>query len=124
MPNMLRVTAAGWVTMALAMALPFVLVEPSQARKPVIAYVDRNTSKLAFYDAETGAALPAPDITVPAGLLYPYAVSFDGRYVFFGSADKRLHLLDRVTGTQIPLPGIDIYTGATDKPTGLTVSDT
>lgn len=92
---------------------------PPTGRKPVIAYVDPATDKLVFYDAELGHTVPAPDITVP-GPIRRFAVSFNGRYVFWAEGNPlKLHLLDRSTGSELPLANIDLYAA----PAGLTVSD-
>ena len=89
------------------------------ARMPVISYVDEN-GVFRLYDAELGAEVSAPP-SVPANFLgFRYAISLNGRYVAFNDEQKKLHLLDRATSTQVPLPGIDVYT----NPGGLTVSDT
>jgi hypothetical protein len=102
-----------------ASALLFVLLAPqAEARRPVIAHVDETTDRLALYDAELGSDLPAPALTIPNGRRF--AVSFDGRYIAYGDAAKKLHLFDRATESEAPLPGIDI---ATD-PIDLTVSNT
>jgi hypothetical protein len=88
----------------------------ASARKPIIAYVDGGAFKL--YDAELGQDVAAPPVPVPeAG--FRFGISRNGRYVFYNDADKKLHLLDRDTDTQVPLPGIDIYA----NPAFLTVSD-
>lgn len=47
-------------------------------------------------------------------------MSHDGRYIVFNDVDKKLHLLDRATSSEVPLPGIDVYS----NPGGLTVSST
>jgi hypothetical protein len=58
---------------------------------------------------------------VPANFLgFRYAISFNGRYIAFNDAAKKLHLLDRATNTQVPLPGIEVY----PNPGGLSVSNT
>jgi hypothetical protein len=76
-----------------------------------------------LYDEETEAEVdPPPPVPAPANFLgFRYGISQNGRYIVFNDADKKLHLLDRATNTQIALPGIDVYT--TDGPGGLTVSD-
>jgi hypothetical protein len=105
-------------TSAVGLAAFLALAGPAAARKPIIPYVDPATDKLVFYDAELGTNVPAPDITIP-GPLRRFAVSFDGRFVFYADADKKLHLYDRATAAERPLPGIDVA----PSPTGLTVSD-
>jgi hypothetical protein len=96
----------------LACLLPAV----ASARKPIIAYVDGGQFKL--FDAELGQDVAAPSVPVPAAG-FRFGISRNGRYVFFNDADKKLHLLDRQTSQQLPLPGIDIYA----NPAFLTVSD-
>jgi hypothetical protein len=108
----------GLVT-ALAISAALVAAGTAEARAPVIAYVDPVTEKLALYDAETGAAVPAPDIAIP-GPVRRYAVSHDGSYVLYADEGKKLHLFDRGSGSEVPLPGADKY----ENPGSLTVSDT
>jgi hypothetical protein len=104
-------------------ALVALAVAPAAAaRKPVIAYVDGGTQKLGFYDSETGTTIPAPDIAVP-GPIRRFSVSAGGRFVFYADASKKLHLYDRASGGERPLPGIDVYAGSGDTLGGLTVSD-
>ncbi|HEY7633625.1 MAG TPA: hypothetical protein VH817_23180 [Thermoleophilaceae bacterium] len=108
---------------ALATVVALAAASAAQARKPIVAYVDATTHKLAMYDADTGTALTPPDITITStpGFQDSMAMSFDGRYVFYVGSDDKLHLFDRTgAGTAVSLPGIDIYA----KPTGLTVSNT
>ena len=108
--------------MRLALALcALFLVAPAAAlaRKPVISYVDEN-GVFRLYDAELGMEVDPPP-AVPANFLgFRYGISLDGRYVVFNDAGKKLHLLDRATSTEVPLPGIDVYA----NPGGLTVSNT
>jgi hypothetical protein len=105
----------------LALTLGLVLMTPSVAlaREPVISYVDAGGT-FRLYDAETDTDVNPPP-PVPANFAgFRYGMSLNGRFVFFNDAAKKLHLLDRATNTQVPLPGIDVYT----NPGGLTVSDT
>jgi hypothetical protein len=90
----------------------------AEARKPIISYIEGGTLKL--YDAELGADVASPPIEIP-GLVPRYSMSLDGRYVFWldDAIPKRLHLHDRATGQEVPLPGIDVYM----NPGGLTVSN-
>jgi len=76
------------------------------ARKPVISYVDGG--QLRLYDAELGtdAALPVP---VADAAQFRYGMSLDGRFVAYTDANKDIHLLDRHTNQELPLPGIDVY---------------
>jgi hypothetical protein len=96
--------------------LACLLPTAASARKPVIAYVEGGQFKL--FDAELGQDVAAPSVPVPAAG-FRFGISRNGRYVFFNDADKKLHLLDRQTSQQLPLPGIDIYA----NPAFLTVSD-
>lgn len=108
--------------MRLALVLcALLLLAPATAlaRYPVISYIDEN-GVFRLYDAEFGSELDPPP--VPANFLgFRYAISPDGRYIVFNDdpAPRKLHLLDRATNTQVPLPGIDVYT----NPGGLTVSN-
>lgn len=103
------------VVLGLLLAAPAV----ASAREPVISYVDQS-GVFRLYDAETDAEVEPPP-PVPANFPgFRYAISLDGHYVVFNDAAKKLHLLDRATNTQPPLPGIDVYA----NPGGLTVSDT
>jgi hypothetical protein len=93
-------------------------VATAQARKPVIAYVNQGTGKLVFYDAELGRTVAGPSPSIPIGPRF--SVSFNGRFVFYADAAKKLHLIDRATGGERNLPGID---PAGFTPAGLSVSD-
>jgi hypothetical protein len=98
-----------------------VLVAPATAlaRKPVISYVDES-GLLRLYDSELGADVDPPP-AVPANFLgFRYSISLNGRYVVFNDPAKKLHLLDRASGTQVDLPGIDVYA----DPGSLSVADT
>jgi hypothetical protein len=110
------------VRLALALCALFLLAPAvALARKPVISYVDEN-GVFRLYDSEPGTEVEPPP-AVPANFLgFRYGISLNGRYIVFNDAGKRLHLLDRATSTEIPLPGIDVYTAV--GPGGLTVSDT
>jgi hypothetical protein len=108
------------VRLALALCTLF-LVAPAAAlaRKPVISYVDES-GVFRLYDSELGTEVEPPP-AVPANFLgFRYAISLNGRYIVFNDALKKLHLLDRATGTQVPLPGIDVYA----DPGSLGVSNT
>ena len=113
----------GWPVTRWALTLALLLLAPSAAlaREPIISYVDE-TGTFRLYDEETEAEINPPP-AVPANFLgFRYGMSFDGRYIVFNDnpAPRKLHLLDRATGTEIPLPGIDVYT----NPGALTVSNT
>jgi hypothetical protein len=104
----------------LVAALVLIAAAPAAAqRKPIISYVDGGSLNL--YDAELGADVVAPPITIP-GLVPRYSISLDGRFVLWldDAVPKRLHLYDRASGQEVPLPGVDVYM----NPGGLTVSDT
>ena len=103
---------------ALALALLLLTAPAASAREPVISYIDAGGT-FRLWDEELNAEV-TPPLPVPANFIgFRHAISQNGRYVFFNDADKKLHLLDRTTGTQVPLPGIDVYA----NPGGLTVSD-
>jgi hypothetical protein len=108
------------VRLALALCALFLLAPAAAlARKPVISYVDEG-GVFRLYDSELGTEVDPPP-AVPANFLgLRYGVSLNGRYIAFNDELKKLHLLDRETGTQVPLPGIDVYT----NPGSLTVSNT
>jgi hypothetical protein len=107
------------VRLALAVcALLLVMPAAAWAREPVISYVDQD-GVFRLYDEQTEAEVNPPP-PVPANFAgFRYGMSLNGRYIVFNDAQKKLHLLDRATNTQIPLPGIDVYT----NPGSLTVSD-
>ncbi len=86
------------------------------ARKPIIAYVEGGAFKL--YDVELGTDVAAPPVPVHGGV-FRFGMSRNGRYVFFNDAAADLHLLDRQTNTEVPLPGINIY----NNPAFLAVSN-
>lgn len=86
---------------------PYPLAGRIGPRRPVVAYVDPSSGLLRFYDSQRHADLGAQ--TVPKNLAR-WSVSLDGRYITYSDpATRRLHLLDRFTGVQPLLPGIDIY---------------
>ena len=106
---------------ALTLALPLLAPSAALAREPIISYVDE-TGTFRLYDEETEAEIN-PTARGPGHFLgFRYGMSFDGRYIVFNDnlAPRKLHLLDRSPGTEIPLPGIDVYT----NPGALTVSNT
>ncbi|MEA2426665.1 MAG: hypothetical protein QOF37_293 [Thermoleophilaceae bacterium] len=88
------------------------LAGAADARQPVIAYLDA-ANKLALYDSETGAAVTAPNITVPNSRYF--AVSANGRFIFYRDAQKKLHLYDRDVDAERSLPGIDVFANP-DRP--------
>jgi hypothetical protein len=108
------------VRLALALCV-LLLVAPAAALAdyPVISYVDEN-GVFRLYEAEFGRDVDPPP-PVPANFLgFRYGISLNGRYLVFNDAARKLHLLDRATNTQLPLPGIDVYA----NPGSLSVSNT
>ena len=108
--------------MRLMIALALLLLAPSaaMARQPVISYVDE-TGTFRLYDEEIEAEIDPPPL-VPANFLgFRYGMSLNGRYIVYNDnpAPRKLHLLDRATNSQVPLPGIDVH----DNPGALTVSN-
>ena len=102
----------------LACALVLLAPAAALAREPVISYVDQD-GVFRLYDEQTEAEVNPPP-PVPANFMgFRYGMSLNGRYIVFNDAGKKIHLLDRATNTQIPLPGIDVY----NDPGALTVSD-
>lgn len=106
-----------------ALALALLLMAPSAAvaREPIISYKDA-AGTFRLWDEELNAEV-TPLVPVPANFIgFRSAVSMNGRYIVFNDdpQPRKLHLLDRATNTQLPLPGIDVY----NNPDGLTVSDT
>jgi hypothetical protein len=95
-----------------ALAIP----ASASARKPIISYIEGN--ELRLYDAELDQDATLPVAVPNPAAQFRYSISLDGRYVFFNDAAKKLHLLDRTTGQEVPLPGIDVYA----NPNFLTVS--
>lgn len=92
------------------------------AREPIISYVDA-TGTFRLWDEELNAEVtPPPAVPAPANFLgFRYGMSLNGRYIVFNDdpAPRKLHLLDRATNTEVPLPGIDVYA----SPGAPTVSD-
>jgi hypothetical protein len=107
-----------WVVASLALLLAAPVA--AAAREPVISYVDEN-GVFRLYDEQTEAEVePPPPVPVANAATFRYGMSLDGRYIAFTDADKKIHLLDRATNTQLPLPGIDVHA----NPQNLTVSNT
>ncbi len=111
--------------MALSVALGAMLglAPPASARKPIISYVDQQ-AHFQLYDAEAGANVsPPPPVPVPEGKASQlgWATSANGRYIAFNDAEGKLHLLDRSSNQEVPLPNIVVGKGGTIN---LTVSDT
>jgi hypothetical protein len=104
------------------LTLALLLLAPSAAlaREPIISYVDE-TGSFRLYDEETEAEIDPPPAVSANFLGFKYGMSLNGRYIIFNDdpAPRKLHLLDRATNTQVPLPGIDVYT----NPGSLTVSN-
>ena len=113
---------------AIAMLIVLAIPAGASGREPIVSYVD-GAGTFRLYDAQLDQELPPPPVPVPPGFpQFRWGMSLDGRYIVFNDADKRLHLLDRATSTQVPLPGIDIDVnsdGVVDvNPGSLTVSNT
>ena len=113
---------------AIAMLIVLAIPAGASGREPIVSYVD-GAGTFRLYDAELDRELSPPPVPVPPGFpQFRWGMSLDGRYIVFNDADRRLHLLDRATGTQVPLLGIDIDAnsdGAVDvNPGSLTVSNT
>jgi hypothetical protein len=114
--------ARGWLVAAAAVVAMGSAAAPASARDPVIAYLNASR-QLQLYDSQAGAAVSAPALTVK-NTQNAFAVSFDGRYIaYIAESDGLIHLFDRVTNTEVPLPGINIYSGG-QFPDDLSVSDT
>jgi hypothetical protein len=114
----LRRLATGLV---MSIALVWALGVPSaSARRPIISYLDAQGT-FQLFDAETGSNVsPAPAVPVPEeSAFFRWGMSLNGRYIVFRDAENKLHLLDRTSEQEIPLPGIDVA----EKPENLTVSD-
>ncbi len=105
---------------ALALALLLLTAPAAYAREPVISYIDEN-GEFRLYDEQTEAEVdPPPQVPVANPTTFRYGMSLDGRYIAFLDGAKKIHLLDRATNAERPLPGIDIHT----NPQNLTVSNT
>jgi hemolysin type calcium-binding protein len=114
----------------IALAALLALAPAASARRPIISYIDEQ-EHFQLYDAELGANVsPAPNVPVPKGKAgqFKWGMSGDGRYIVFKDEKKHLHLLDRNTNAEVPLPGIDeavlAETMLPPNPDNLTVSDT
>jgi hypothetical protein len=110
------------VRLALAVCVGLLLVPATAlADLPVISYVDE-TGVFRLYEAEFNREVaPPPAVPVADPATFRYGISLSGRYIVFTDAAKKLHLLDRATNTEVPLPpAVDIYA----SPGSLSVSDT
>jgi len=110
------------VRLALAVCVVLLLMPATAlADLPVISYVDEN-GVFRLYDAQSGTEVePPPPVPVADPATFRYGISLSGRYIAFTDAAKKLHLLDRATSAQVPLPAtVDIYA----NPGSLSVSDT
>lgn len=107
-------------TALIALCAMLILALPAGAatRKPVVAYIEDANIKL--YDLELGKDLGALPLNPAPDAQSRFAVSFHGRYVLYTDAQKDLHLFNRATRQQVPLPGIDVY----NNPGFLGVSET
>jgi hypothetical protein len=104
-----------------SIACALLLAPAASARKPLISYIDAQET-FQLFDAETGQNVsPPPPVPIAAGEAEKlrWGTSPKGRYIVFNDVEKKLHLLDRTTGQQVPLPGIDV----SENPNNLTVSD-
>jgi hypothetical protein len=114
------------VTLAIC-ALLLAAPGAAAAREPVISYIDKTDPAHAvfrMYDEETESEVdPPPPVPLPADLsFFRYSVSQNGHYVVYTDGDEKLHLLDRATNGEIPLPGIDVYTSP-DRPDNLSIGN-
>lgn len=111
------VNAAGARPATASLSDPYSMAGLVGPRRPVIAYVDPTTGRLHFYDAQRQVDLGTQP--VPSNLTR-WAVSLNGRYILYSDPTTRhLHLVDRSTGLQVPLAGIDVYA----NPGSLSVSN-
>ena len=111
------------VALSVALAAVLGLAPTASARKPIISYVDQQ-AHFQLYDAEAGANVsPPPPVPVPEGKSsqLSWATSANGRYIAFNDAKGKLHLLDRSSNQEVPLPDVVVGKGGTIN---LTVSDT
>jgi len=106
------------VALALVALVACALPSAASARMPIVSYLEGE--KIKMYDLELGKDIAPLPVTVDDPAQIRYAVSFFGRYVFFTDGDKKLHLFNRAIGSEVPLPGIDVYA----NPGFLAVSDT
>ena len=91
----------------------------AEARRPVISYIDEHGA-LRLYDATRRKDIhPPPVPTFRPSKQFRYGISANGRYVVYNDSAKNLHLLDRATRREVPLPGVNVYT----NPGNLSVSN-
>jgi hypothetical protein len=89
------------------------------ARRPVISYIDEHGA-LRLYDATRKKDIHPPRVrTFRPIKQFRYGISANGRYVVYNDSAKNLHLLDRATRGEVPLPGVNVYT----NPGNLSVSN-
>jgi hypothetical protein len=89
------------------------------ARRPVISYIDEHGA-LRLYDATRKKNIQPPPVpTFRPIKQFRYGVSANGRYVVYNERAKTLHLLDRATRKEVPLPGVNVY----PNPGNLSVSN-
>jgi hypothetical protein len=87
------------------------LLAPATAapRRPVISYIDEHGA-LRLYDATRKKDIhPPPVPTFRPIKQFRYGISANGRYVVYNDNAKNLHLLDRATRREVPLPGVNVY---------------
>lgn len=103
---------------ALAAVVCLFLPVAAEARKPIISYVEGGQLKL--FDAELNVDITPPSVAIP-GMVPRYSMSLDGRYVVWvdDASPKQIHVLDRDSGNEVPLAGINVYA----NPGGLTISN-
>jgi Ca2+-binding RTX toxin-like protein len=101
------------IATAIAVVVSFLVPGVAGARKPIISYLQGG--QVHFYDAQLGTELAPVDVSPGASR---FGVSLNGRFVLSNDAQNDLHLFDRATGQQVPLPGIDVY----NNPAFLTAS--
>ena len=102
------------VALSVALGAMLGLAPPASARKPIISYVDQQ-AHFQLYDAEAGANVsPPPPVPVPEGKASQlgWATSANGRYIVFNDAEGKLHLLDRSSNQEVPLPNIVVAKAA------------
>jgi hypothetical protein len=111
-----------WIAAAAAALAVLVLPASAVARKPVVAYADSSSGAFSIHDLETGTALPVPPLAFAANnssfFFRRVNVSTSGRWVVY-RAGAKIHLVDRSTNLDLPLPGIDVEAA----PAYLSVSD-
>jgi hypothetical protein len=89
------------------------------ARRPVVSYIDEHGA-LRLYDAAMEKDIhPPPVPTFRPIKQFRYGISANGRYVVYNDSAQNLHLLDHARRSEVPLPGVNVYT----NPGNLSVSN-